>query len=136
MESLSDKNKIWQLDEIMLILFASGRFHNLNDLLVLTEIFERLFPRANLIGFNGNKTFILRQIESSKKKKLLISIGANVSISADGRKYALAIMKEKVLKNEPLANAWKQYRKILSRLPRVRGMWDQYLENFLQRLNK
>lgn len=136
MESLSDKNKIWQLDEVLLILFASGRFHNLNDFLVLTEIFERLFPRANLIGFNGNKTFILRQIESSKKKRFLIPIGPNVSISADGRKYALEVMNEKILKNEQLANAWKLYRKILSRLPRVRGMWDQYLENFLRRLNK
>ncbi|NVM52362.1 MAG: hypothetical protein HWN66_01580 [Candidatus Helarchaeota archaeon] len=136
MESLSDKNKIWQLDEVLLILFSSGRFHNLNDFLLLTKIFERVFPSAHLIGFNGNKTFIIRQLESSKKKNFLITVGTNFSISGDGRKYTINIINEKVLKNEELATAWKLYRKILSRLPRVRAFWDDYLEGFLRRLNK
>ena len=143
MESLSDKNKIWQLDEILLILFASGRFHNVTDLLVLSAIFERLFPKSHLIGFNGNKTFVARQIESSKKKDLLISIGSNVAISAKGRTTTLDILNAKILKevetnnaNEDLIKGWKLFRKILARLPRVRAMWDQYLEDFLRRLNK
>ena len=143
MESLSDKNKIWQLDEILLILFASGRFHNVTDILVLSTIFERLFPKSHLIGFNGNKTFVARQIESSKKKNLLISIGSNVAISAKGRTTTLHILNEKILKeaetnngNEDLIKGWKLFRKILARLPRVRAMWDQYLEDFLRRLNK
>ena len=143
MESLSDKNKIWQLDEILLILFASGRFHNVTDILVLSAIFERLFPKSHLIVFNGNKTFVARQIESSKKKDFLISIGSNVAISAKGRTTTLDILNEKILKeaetnnaNEDLINGWKLFRKILARLPRVRAMWDQYLEDFLRRLNK
>ncbi len=143
MESLSDKNKIWQLDELMLILFASGRFHNVEDILVLSAIFERLFPKSHLIGFNRNKTFVVRQIESSRKKNLLISTGANIAISANGRKYALDILNEKVLKitekketPDDLITGWKLFRKILARLPRVRAMWDNYLTEFLRRLNK
>ena len=38
--------------------------------------------------------------------------------------------------NEDLIKGWKLFRKILARLPRVRAMWDQYLEDFLRRLNK
>ena len=136
MESLTDKNKIWQLDEVLLILFASGRFHNLHDFILLTKIFERVFSNSYLIGFNGNKTFISRQIESSKKKNLLITTGPNFSISGTGRKYAVGIINEKIITNEELALSWKLFRKILGRLPRVRSMWDGYLEDYLRRLNK
>ncbi|NVM27522.1 MAG: hypothetical protein HWN65_01660 [Candidatus Helarchaeota archaeon] len=136
MESLSDKKKIWQLEEVLLILFASGRFHNLNDMLLLSEIFERVFPQTNLIGFNGNKTFVSRQIGTLKKKNYLIGIGANVAISGEGRKHALNILNEKILKNEEIVREWNLYRKILARLPRVRSMWEKYLEDFLRRLNK
>lgn len=137
MDSLSDKNKIWQLEEVLLILFASGRFHNLHDMSLLSEIFERLFPQNSLIGFkNGKKTFVSRQLDTLKKKDYIISIGNNVAISGGGRKYALDILNEKILTNEGLIRDWNLFRKILARLPRVRSMWEQYLENFLRRLNK
>ena len=133
-ESLSDKNTLWQRDEILLILLASGRFHSLYDLLLLSEIFERLFPNSHLIGFRGNKEFISRQIESLKKKGCVFTIGYNIGISAKGREYTIKIINEKILTQE-LAKYWRFYRKMMSRLPRVRGMWDNYLEEFLRRLN-
>ncbi|MFX1295633.1 MAG: hypothetical protein ACFFD2_12380 [Promethearchaeota archaeon] len=136
MESLSDKNTIWQIDEIILILVASGRFHNLTDFVLLTEIFERLFPEPYIIGFKRNKLFISRQIESLKKKKYVFAIGNNVGISSQGRKYAINILNKKILQNEKLTDFWKLYRKILTRLPRVRRMWEGYLENFLENFNK
>ena len=137
MESLADKNTIWQLDEILLILFASGRFHSLNDLLLLTEIFERLFPESHLIGFKGNKLFISRQIESLKKKKCLFTVGnSNVGISSQGRNFIVNILNKKIFISEELTHYWKLYRKMLSRLPRVRNMWETYLENFMKRLNR
>ncbi len=136
LESLSDKNKIWQIDEILLILLASGRFHDTTDLLLLTKIFERLFPDSHLIGFKGNTLFISRQIESLKSKKLIFEIGNNVGISSEGRKLTIQILNEKILKDEVLTKFWKLYRKMLARLPRVRGMWDKYLEEFLNRLNE
>ncbi|MHA1278711.1 MAG: hypothetical protein ACTSQI_08570 [Candidatus Helarchaeota archaeon] len=135
LESLSDKNKIWQIDEILLILLASGRFHNITDLLLLTKIFERVFPDSNLIGFKGNNVFISRQIESLKKRQFIFAIGKNVGISAEGRKYTIQILNNKILMNKELAKFWQLYRKMLAHLPRVRGMWEKSLENFLRRLN-
>ncbi|MHA1651249.1 MAG: hypothetical protein ACTSYB_13735 [Candidatus Helarchaeota archaeon] len=136
MESLSDKNTIWQIDEILLILLASGRFHDLDDLLLLTKVFEKLFPESSVVGFKGNKLFISRQIESLKRKKFIFTIGKNVGISAEGRKLTIALLNEKILKNKELSKFWKVYRKILARLPRVRAMWDEYLNSILlKRLN-
>jgi hypothetical protein len=136
MESLSDKNKIWQLEELALILFASGRFHHAIDIVLLSEIFERLVPKQNMIGFNANKTFISRQIELLKKNEYVITVGFNISISAKGRAFALRIINEKIHGNEELLGKWNLYRKILWRLPRDRDMWDGYLEEYLKRLNK
>jgi len=141
MDSLSDKNKIWQLDEVLLILFASGRFHNLDDITLLSETFERIFPKTALIGFKGNRTFISRQIDSIKKKKYVIPIGENVSISATGRNYALQLFHTKIMDahethNQSQIESWKLFKKILTRLPRVRAMWTKYLEDYFSRLNR
>lgn len=141
MDSLSDKNTIWQLDEVLLILFASGRFHNLDDILLLSEMFERIFPNMALIGFKGNRTFISRQIDSMKKKKYVIPIGENVSISAKGRQYALQVLNTKIMDpytpyNQPLIESWQLFKKILTRLPRVRAMWGKYIEEYFSRLNR
>ncbi|MHA1267776.1 MAG: hypothetical protein ACTSRS_21250 [Candidatus Helarchaeota archaeon] len=141
MESLSDKNTIWQLDELLLILLSSGRFHNQEDFRLFSNLFERIFPQDVVIGFKGNATFISRQIESVRKKGLVISVGPNISISAKGRKVALEILNTKILANpgphqKELITGWKLYRKVLARLPRVKSMWEKYLDAFFTRLNK
>ncbi len=134
-ESLSDKKTIWQIDEILLILFASGRFHTIEDLVLLTDIFEKLFPVSQLVGFKANSIFISRQIEILLRKKCIFSIGKNFGIAAQGRKYIVNLINDKVL-IQGLAKQWQLYRKMLARLPRVRTMWDDYLEEFLTRLQK
>ena len=99
-ESLSDKNTLWQIEELLLILFVSGRFHNIDDILLLSEIFEKLFPDSAVIGFKGNRTFLIRQLELGKKNGKLISSGTYFGISAEGRTFVLEIINEKISKNE------------------------------------
>lgn len=135
-ESLSDKNILWQIEELLLILFVSGRFHNIDDILLLSEIFEKLFPDSKVIGFKGNRTFLIRQIELSKKNGKIITSGTNFGIASDGRIFVLEIINEKISKNEDLSRNLHLYRKMLGHLPRVRAQWNAYLEEFLRRLQK
>ena len=135
-ESLSDKNALWQIEELLLILFVSGRFHNIDDILLLSEIFEKLFPDSQVIGFKGNRTFLARQLELGKKNGKLITSGTNFGIASEGRNFVLEIIKEKISNNEALSKNLHLYQKLLSRLPRVRVQWNAYLEEFLRRLQK
>ena len=135
-ESLSDKNTLWQIEELLLILFVSGRFHNIDDILLLSEIFEKLFPDSLIVGFKGNRTFLMRQLEIGKKNGKIITSGTNFGISSEGRAFVLEIINEKISKNEDLLKFLHLYRKMLWRLPRVRGQWNAYLEEFLRRLQK
>jgi len=135
-ESFSDKNTLWQVEELLLILFVSGRFHTLEDLLLLSEIFEKLFPDSWLIGFKANKIFLARQLEISQKNGYLIRIGSNFGISSEGRAFVTELIRLKFGGNENLLKILHLYRKMLWRLPRVRNQWSNYLEDFLRRLSK
>ena len=135
-ESLSDKNTLWQIEEMLLILFVSGRFHTIDDILLLSEIFEKFFPDSQLIGFKGNKTFLARQLELGQKNGYLMRIGPNFGISSEGRTFTLEIISGKLASNEDLLKILHLYRKMLWQLPRVRSQWSIYLEDFLRRLNK
>ena len=135
-ESLSDKNTLWQIEELLLILFVSGRFHNIDDILLLSVIFEKLFPDSLIIGFKGNRTFLTRQLELGKKNGKIINSGTHFGISSEGRTFVLEIINEKISKNEALLKILHIYRKLLWRLPRVRVQWNAYLEEFLRRLPK
>jgi hypothetical protein len=134
-ESLSDKKALWQIEELLLILFVSGRFHTLDDILLLSEIFEKLFPDSWLIGFKGNRTFLVRQLEIGQKNGHLIHTGSNFGISSDGRAFVLEIIGGKLSSNENLLKILHLYRKMLWNMPRVHNQWRTYLEDFLRRLN-
>jgi predicted transcriptional regulator len=124
--------RIWQRDELLLILKSTGRCLPLEDIAKFVDLLESVLPADRIIRFPGIYQ-INRQMEQMTKSELVEKKGLCYKITEKGTK--LAEEAELSMENDEEADrAWVALRNALANLPSSKLTWDSHLDAALKQV--
>jgi hypothetical protein len=127
---LSKGGRLWQRDELLLILKSTGRCLESEDLVKFVDFLESVMPASKIIKFQGIYE-IIRQLDQMMKWELVEKRGSCYKITEAGKQ--LAEEAEGSIENdEKTRRAWAILRNTLSNLPSTRMNWDLHLNAALK----
>lgn len=131
---LSRGGRIWQRDELLLILKSTNRCLPPEDLAKFVDLLESVLPANRIIRFQGIYE-IRKQLDQMGKWELVEKRGPCYKITEKGNK--LADEAELSIENdEKTAKPWAILRNALRNLPSSKLAWDLHLNGALKELKE
>jgi hypothetical protein len=128
--NLSRGGRIWQRDELLLILKSTGRCLPPEDIAKFVDLLENVLPTDRIIKFQGIYE-ISRQLDQMGKWGLVEKKGSCYKITEKGSR--LADEAELSMENdEKTDRAWAMLRNALNNLPSTKLRWDSHLDAALK----
>ncbi|WXG42770.1 MAG: hypothetical protein WED04_01500 [Promethearchaeati archaeon SRVP18_Atabeyarchaeia-1] len=132
--NLTREARIWQRDELLLILKSTGRCLPLEDIAKFIDFLETVLPDDKIIRFSGVH-HVSRQLEQMAKSELIEKRGVCYKITEKGSK--LADEAELSIEDSEVTNrAWATVRSALASLPSSKLAWDSHLNATTKRIGE